>query len=393
MLTEMLHSDLQVAILAVAVLAVALAIYLMIGRRYPIVFKATFRLIGLPLFLFAGAYRLFAFKFRTFGGWLEWLVTLLGTVCLVAIALHENIDGFDGLAVSAAVCIAGIVKILVAFFTPHHRRDPGRSHFWFGWWLEPFVALGGAFALYRFGYGDLGGRIALGYVCSTAQILLVRLRHKLLGRDPEPTGERGWPVYARFLGRIFGPPLAGVGRALAIVGRGFSSAFSVGARVAVQPIKVAGRTAMIAGRVIPAVFVAKGERAYRPTFMGRVSSFLVAHLLLALITGAIGIGAIFKFGGKIIVIICALIIHVAGGDPRLPDDGQPEEQRYIDGPRDFIAGKRDAFREGWDSRKPMIKQGVEERVKDTRQGISDAGNRAAAKTAEEVDKRKPWWMR
>lgn len=55
-----------------------------------------------------------------------------------------------------------------------------------------------------------------------------------------------------------------------------------------------------------------------PTFLGRVCSFVVGHLVFSLITGAIGFWGIVKGFGMILAIPSAILLYLLGGKGELP---------------------------------------------------------------------------
>ena len=261
-------------------------------------------LLLVPLALFAGPYRAFAFKLRTFAGIGLGIVTWLG----VLIAFPICIDAFPpqgpwALPAWAALILCAWVQMFFKWcITP--PRDAASPHCWFGKWAEPVFAAALAFAAHATcGFGGMVFFLT-GYGCSTADWLLRRLRRWCQAWTPDDTQ------------RLLAPVRIAAARATAWV----QWASPICGRLMLRyGLLLASATAtalrclwlfLVRRAQQPAPTPPQGQYVRPPTFGGRVMSYVVGHMVISAITGVIGF--------NIIAVPFAIILWFLGWDVSAP---------------------------------------------------------------------------
>ena len=282
--------------------------------------------LSLGLTPLAGPYRVLAYKFRSFGGIGSGLLTWFGIVFVYGWCRMRWFRLFEpeplAVPLFAAMVVMGWVQMFAKWCSSREPRDPAESHCWFGRGEPVFaLALSGAAE-----YGASMGRYYLaGYLCSSLQIGLARLRGRLEAWTPEDT-ERlaGW------------------------------------ARAGAAPLKA------LAPRKTEAV--APGATVRRTTFAGRVMSHVVAHFVIAGITGTLGIWGIVKFLGLILVIPAWLILWATGGDPGgLPGFAKEDVRSGLERMREAVGETKEELGERLETGKERLK----ERFEDGKERVSE----------------------
>lgn len=293
------------------------------------------------LTLFAGPYRVVAYKLLTFGGKGLGLVTWIGIAAVYPACAFPTVPRRAqpwALGLWLALAVWAYVQMF-AKWCATKRRNPRIPHCWFGRG-EWFFALAFALAVTAFAGNGAGMFFFAGFWCSTAQLWLLALRGRLERWTPEDTE------------RLLSPLRAGQGRAEAL------------AAWAKQNAPIAGRFALaksllacsFTGAALKAAWAAwlshraahaTAATAYArpPGFMGRVTSFLVGHAIWSTIIGGLGLGFVFKFIGSILAIPAAILLWMLGGHAELPQFAKDDAQSVFSRMQDGMNHKKDEMLE------------------------------------------------
>lgn len=325
-------------------------------------------LAGIPLVLLtllAGPYRAVAFKLGTFGGVGTGLLTWAGIIIgyPVCVALSGPPDSPQGFLFSwGALILIGWIKMFACWCSSQPRRDAGQSHCWAGS-SEPLIAL--MIGMTAAAGSGLGGFVFFlaGYASSLVQIGLVRLRLFCKAWTPEDTKRVLSPVGMGTVRaaaglRVGAMSLAPVAMAVFALTK---SLFARAAQPAAADVQAEGAVAGAAGVVTPGV----ATPGYRPpSFSGRVMSHIVAHFVISLITGAIGIGVILKY----FTYVLAFILMLLGWELNPPDAVKEEANDVMQRGAELYGHEKAELGERFDEGRESLTEEVERRK---RQAIWD----------------------
>ena len=264
------------------------------------------------LTVFAGPYRVVAFKFRTFGGIGLGLVTWLGVaIAFPDVRRHVPARGFivaGGLGGAHHIRLHPDVRQVV-----QQRAAPGRR-------LPALLdrQVGAALRHRPLLHGKRGLRPRRHDVLPDG----LCMQH---GRISAPALRRRCEVWTpRDTQRLLAPVRIAIARVTAWV----TWASPICGRLIVRyGLLLASATAaalqcvwlfLLRRAQQPAPALAQGQYVRPPTFGSRVMSFVVGHMLFSLITGAIGFWGIVKGIGLILAIPAAILLWAVGGKPDLP---------------------------------------------------------------------------
>lgn len=340
-------------------------------------------LLMIPLTLFAGVYRVVAYKPLTFGGIGTGLLTWIGIAavypaCAFPPTPHRAQPWAIGLW--AALAVVAYVKMFNQWCSPV-RRNPRRSHCWCGSG-EPFFAFAFAIAMTAFAGNGAGMFFFAGFVCSMAQLWLLVLRGRLERWTPQDTD------------RLFAPLRAGQARAAALAAWVKQAVPTAGRFALARALLGCSFTGMALraawlfwrGRAAARTAAAATAHARPPTFMGRVGSFLVGHAVWSIVVGGLGLGVVFKTIGLILTIPAAIIIWIAGGEARLPGYAEDATHSTISRIEAGLKGQKDKAlkrlgheREEWEERLRHGRDEARERFEDGRGEIAGQARSAGRK--------------
>jgi hypothetical protein len=321
--------------------------------------------LSVPLTLFAGPYRVLAFKFRAFGGIGLGFITWIGIALVfpACIAAFSNVDSWWIAWAFLATC--AYIQMFVQWCSKAPRRDPASPHCWLGWG-EPLLAV--ALSIAASAACGPGGMafFLTGYACSTADWLLCRLRRRLLAWTPADTARSLAPAYAaaarlQALARAGAQWAAWASPICARFTFRYGLILASGAALLLR-----GAWSVLAARAQqPAL--AQGPSVRSPGFVSRVASFVVGHMIFSLLTGALGFWGLAKGIGLILSIPAALILWVCGGRPDLPHFAKEDARSVISRVKEGLEDKKEDAIE----RLRLKREAMQERWQDNKEEISD----------------------
>ena len=315
------------------------------------------------LMLLAGPYRAVAFESRASDGIGQSLATWAGI--LLGFPLCAALGGAtvgEVLYPWLALMACGWVQMF-ARWRGAPLRDPCRPHCWLGR-AEPLLALLLAtLTAAACGPGAYWFFLS-GYLCSTAEWLLRRLQRRLDAGPPPRAARERLLALSRWL--AWASPIAGR-FALARVLLAWSFA---GGALRAAWLFWRGR-ARAAG---PAA-------AARPTFMGRVGSIVVGHLILSAIGGTVFI--------KLFGLILAIPLWCIGWKVEAPEPVKREGRAFMARMHDAFEDKKQEAGEQWD----RLKDRTSERLDHAREAAGEQWRRGKQEASEAVQgaKRNIFW--
>jgi hypothetical protein len=283
-------------------------------------------LLIILLTLFAGPYRVAAYKFRSFGGIGQGLVTWIGIGLVFPAFVWASKPEESWWLAWAALAIWGYAQMMAKWCSTAPPLDPALPHCWLGkaelFFAFPLIWVAGVLS----GSGGAAFFLA-GYACSTAQWLLHRLRRRLEAWTPRDTERLMAPACTTAAGVAKASPICGrfalryglllasaIGRALRFLWRRFV------ARPTPQP--------------------APGQGYYAPPRPGVVRGFtryLISHMIFSIITGVIGF--------NIIGIPFAIMLWFMGWKVGLPVHVKEQARSYIARAKEAISDEKDEVME------------------------------------------------
>lgn len=271
------------------------------------------------LAIFAGGYNLFARSYRGFGGVGGGTLTFLGILIAYPACVVISILAGGGREVAYGVVVLWFVMLAAAYVSAFARWisesppiDEGERCSWAGR-NEPLAAM----ALIGVSGCTLGSGVglffALGFAASQLTVELVRIVRRVEGWTPEDDARVREARASR--ARIV---RAGLGK-FAAFARARLAKTSV--EPAHAPSEVGGLPVVpnqhFAALPYPPAYVGYpphygyGPPPRRQTFMGRVSSIIVAHFVISLLTGVIGLGTLTIVAVRIAALpLQALGVHM-----------------------------------------------------------------------------------
>jgi hypothetical protein len=338
--------------------------------------------------LFAGPYRVIAFKSRTFGGIGQGFATWLGVALVFPVSVAAfSPDGYVPWPVWLALVIITYAKMTVQWCSTLPPRDENALHFRLPTGELVFACLASYVASILCGPGGFVFFIA-GYIASLADYLLRRIRSRCQDWTPEDTArlllpfhtimsqaKRSTAVSARFTLRHGLLLATATGTLLANLWRLFRERRQ---KAVYQPTPsgfgMAGQPTPsgfgMAGQPPPNAFAMAGQPSpmyYRrpPTFLGRVMSHIVASTLIMTLTSVIGF--------NIFALILAVPLWIMGWHVAIP--GQMKEHA-----REVMHNVRESFDDGKDE---MI-----DRLREKREAIKERFGDAREEFKERLDDKK-----
>ena len=309
-------------------------------------------LLIIVLTLFAGPYRVAAYKFRSFGGIGRGLVTWIGIGLVFPAFVWASKPEESWWLAWAALAIWGYAQMMAKWCSTAPPLDPPLPHCWLGkaelFLALPLIWVAGVLC------GSGGAVFFLaGYACSTAQSLLHRLRRRLEAWTPRDTERLLAPARTTAAGVAWASPICGrfllryalllataIGNALRWFWRRFV------ARPAPQP--------------------APAQGYYAPPRPGIVRGFtrmFINHLIISTITGVIGI--------NVLAIPFAIILWSMGWRVGLPVHVKEQARSYIARAKEAISDEKDEVME----KLRLKREAMEERLRQERQRFAERFSR------------------
>jgi hypothetical protein len=306
----------------------------------------------LLLALFAGPYRVLAFKARSFGGLdtgaMTWISILLLFPLWTGIAFLEA----SGAALLWLMLIAcAYLQMMVKWCSQPPAPDPCVPHCWMGQG-EPFLAAVLYFATAAACDNPAAGTyFVIGYACSMAEWRLQRWR-----RDaPETTladvvsarQKRFGRIWASSLWPALAPPL------------GWLRSFLTGKRPA-GPAP-AGGPAVPAGSPVQVVY------ASHSGWGRRLATFFVGHTILSLLG--------LSFFLKIIAVPLALFLASMGYRIGLPDHMKQEVKSTVHRIREALSDEKEELMERFHDKREELQQRFDQRLEQEKQRLREEFSR------------------
>lgn len=342
--------------------------------------------LSLANMVFAGPYRILAYKPRAFGGIATGCITWLGVA--LAFPAFVSVSPTDCWWMAwAFLASCAYVQMFAQWCSTSPRRDPASPHCWAGRWGEPFLAIALCFAAGVAGGPGAGLFFVLGFLCSTADWLLRRLRRRWAAWTPEDTARLRAPILAAAarLRALAGSAAQWTRWATPIGGR-FALRYGLLAASGVALLLRQARATLAARATQPGL--AQGPVARQPGFVSRVATFVVGHTIFSMITGTLGLFGLIKGVGLILSIPAAMLLWLLGGKADLPHFAKDDARSVISRAKEALGDEKEELlqrlhdkREALQERFRHPREEVREQLEDGREEIADKGRSAGRKAA------------
>ncbi len=83
----------------------------------------------------------------------------------------------------------------------------------------------------------------------------------------------------------------------------------------------------------------------RQTFLGRVATFVVGNIALSCLLGRISPWELLKVFGRSILYLCLAVLHLAGGEGKLPDEEDAKAKGFIAKAKDAVDDRMERMKE------------------------------------------------
>jgi hypothetical protein len=348
--------------------------------------------------LFSGPYRVVAYKFRTFGGIRRGCVTWIGIGLVFPACVVTSACGDLWWIAWVALVVCAYIQMIVKWCSTSPALDVTLPHCWIGRG-EPVFAFILACAV-AMGCGAGGGAfVVTGYACSTIDWPLRRLRLRVETWTPGDTARLlaparnaiAWTKIATHHAITWLTAYARIATARARWA--MPICFSVMRRYGLAIASVMATSlrfvwGFLLKRAQRPPMAPGGHYGRPPSFVGRVMTFVVGHLVFSLITGTFGFWGIMKFTGTILAIPAAILLWALGGKPDLPWFAKDDARGAIARVEEVLADKKDELEERWHDKKEVLqerwrekKEVLQERWREKKEDISDEVSRTSRRAA------------
>ena len=94
----------------------------------------------------------------------------------------------------------------------------------------------------------------------------------------------------------------------------------------------------------------------KQTFFGRVAVFVAGHAVFSAMTGAISLWGLFKMFGRSILYLCLAILHLAGGEGKLPAEEDAKAKGFIAKTKDAMDDRMERMKAAMEDRRQKIEE-------------------------------------